>query len=434
MKIIEELFTGGKCSKFSQNFMRVAKANAISKVLPLLAAPLITRLYQPSEFAEMAIFIASLSIMASISTGRFDWILPNAKTNSMAKSLFLLGAGCLLCITIVLGTILTISKFLNLNSSVHDNIGNYIYLLPIGVFLLGGQYLVEGWFIRCNDLIAVSRSRVLESTVQVSARISFGYAGMATFGLVTAVLLSTFLSFIFMALSARRMLIDSTKNISSIRIKTALMRYKREAAWSTLVSAVNASSAAAPIILLYQFYPAKEVGWYALMVAFAFGPISMISSALGQSFWGEAASLARDGRINTIKTLYLQLTRRLITLSIGIIIICAAAPWYVGPLLGEEEWSGAGTILLMMTPALIGSFIFSSSNHLVVYGKQKWQFFSDSLNIGIGLIIIYLGGRYNLVIEATILLFSIASLFTYVLRFNLHLIANSNYVKEQYNF
>jgi O-antigen/teichoic acid export membrane protein len=121
-------------------------------------------------------------------------------------------------------------------------------------------------------------------------------------------------------------------------------------------------------------------------------------------------------------------------LSIGIVLICAAAPWFVGPLLGAEEWSGAGTILLMMAPALVGSFIFSSTNHLVVYGKQKWQFFSDAINIGTGLITIFLGGKYNLNIEVTILLFSIASLFTYLLRFYLHLIANSNYVKERSSF
>ena len=182
--------------------------------------------------------------------------------------------------------------------------------------------------------------------------------------------------------------------------------------------------------MLFQNYTKQEVGWYVLMVAFAFGPVSILATAIAQSFWGEAARLIRNNQIGDLKNLYLRITSRLVFLSLGLIVICVAGPWFVGPLLGEEKWGGAGTVLVMMTPAIVGTFIFSSTNHLVVYGKQKWQLISDLISLVLSLLSIYIAKQNEVNFELTILIYSIVIFFTYIIRFIFHLKAIKCYVRK----
>jgi len=86
MKSLKSILDKNNESQFRQNFIKVAKANAIAKLLPFIAAPFITRLFQPDDFATVAFFTAILGIASSVCTARFDWSIPNAKSNSMALS------------------------------------------------------------------------------------------------------------------------------------------------------------------------------------------------------------------------------------------------------------------------------------------------------------------------------------------------------------
>jgi O-antigen/teichoic acid export membrane protein len=63
-------------------------------------------------------------------------------------------------------------------------------------------------------------------------------------------------------------------------------------------------------------------------------------------------------------------------------LACLAGPFVVGPIFGEAEWSGAGWVLLAMTPLFLGALVFSPTNHLVVLGRQRLQLVTDGLRLG----------------------------------------------------
>ena len=78
-------------SRFRRNIVKVVRANVLAQALPLLAAPLLTRLYAPADFGALALFASALSLALAFATLRLEWSLPNARSASAAAALLVLG-------------------------------------------------------------------------------------------------------------------------------------------------------------------------------------------------------------------------------------------------------------------------------------------------------------------------------------------------------
>jgi len=95
-----------------------------------------------------------------------------------------------------------------------------------------------------------------------------------------------------------------------------------------------------------------------------------------QSFWSDAAILVKT-KPEQLKRFYLQSTKRLCVVAIPFTLIYLCGPLYIPLIFGREEWSGAGVILMSVTPYLFGMIVFSSTTHLIVYDKAHWQLLCD---------------------------------------------------------
>ena len=105
-------------------------------------------------------------------------------------------------------------------------------------------------------------------------------------------------------------------------------------------------------------------------------------------------------------------------------VICLSGPLYVGVLFGAEEWSEAGVILAALAPYLVGSFVFSSTNHLVVYGRQGYQLASDMFGVVLAGMSVVVCAKLGQEFYVAVFFASVSVLLSYLLRFQLHLIAN----------
>jgi O-antigen/teichoic acid export membrane protein len=176
-----------------------------------------------------------------------------------------------------------------------------------------------------------------------------------------------------------------------------------------------------PLLLLAIFYDAREVGWYALMLRVAMAPMSVFTGALGSSFWAHAAEHARAGRFAQLAADYRRTTGRLALAAVPVALACLAGPFVVGPILGEAEWSGAGWVLLAMTPLFLGALVFSPTNHLVVLGRQRLQLLADTLRLAGGALAIWIAHQLELEFVVAVAAASTASCLGHAAVFAIHL-------------
>ncbi len=361
-------------SRFRRNFTTVAGANLVAVVCPLLATPLLTRLYTPSDFGRLAVFGAVLAIIGAICTARFDWVMPNAASRGAVAGLAIAGMAVVVAATVATVAGVAIACLL-------VDAPALWWLLPAAVAGTGARSLLTGWFVRTNDLAPTSRATISRSIANVILSLGGGVLRTGAVGLVFATVASIWMGIGTMMRRAGPSLWSAVRRSSFPRIRASVRPHLANASWSTAVSILNAASLNMPLLLLAVFYDALEVGWYALMLRIVMAPMSVFAGALGSSFWAHAADHARAGRVRQLAADYRRTTVRLALAAMPVALACLAGPFVVGPILGKTEWSGAGWVLLAMTPLFLGTIVFAPTNHLVVLDRQRLQLVTDGLRL-----------------------------------------------------
>ena len=122
-------------SRFARNVMVVLGANVVAQALPVLAAPLLTRLYTPSDFGAVALFASALSMALAVATARFDWSIPNARSSTTAAALMLLGLFMLAICTLLIALVWVWAP------SQWGMLETFGWLLPLTMLGAGAQHL-----------------------------------------------------------------------------------------------------------------------------------------------------------------------------------------------------------------------------------------------------------------------------------------------------
>lgn len=343
--------------------MTVIGANVVAQALPIIAAPLLTRIYSPDDFGAITIFTSALSMALAVATARFDWSIPNARATSLAAALLLLGM-----IALALSSF-TLALFWFFAPNFWGSLNTFGWLLPLTVLGAGAQQLLQAWHVRNATLPGVGKAKIVQSIVNVG--VSIASAGAGFWGLVAGILLGSWAGLWTLWRSATG-LTAALRRLTLQRICVAACHFQREATWSTLASAANTASFAVVPLMLARHYSIAEVGYYALMQRVALGPISLVGSAVSQSFWAEAARLVRQDP-TALAQLYRRNTVRLGWVSLPLALIALAGPFYIGPIFGAPQWDAAGCVLAASVPMLLGQTAISPLSHLIIHGKQHWQ-------------------------------------------------------------
>ena len=405
-------------SAFKKNFLKVAKASLVTRAIAFIAAPILTRIYSPDVFGLVAIYAAFTVTILSVATWKFDWLVPNAEDDSEAVSLAML-SGCVLALVCVIVTIVIVFPGLPYIPTVEE-LGPILYFAPLSIVLGSIVQFLHSVYVRLNDLTAMSRSFLHESVVGVTSDIVLGLM----FGTHTAMLTGRFLG----SMAAIRVMYQQSeedlKRIlgAKIKLNSTARKYGREASWSTLAALTNSLNLLAPLILFGIYYTTFELGIYSVMYSYAAAPVGILGSALGQSFWSEAAILYRDAKYQTLKDFYLNTIYRLLKVSALAVVGCVVFSFFVGDFLGGGDWQNSGVVLLALLPRIVPMLMFGTTNLLVVLKSQSLQFVSDLSSLTLTIIAVFIGYKMNLSFVSVVIAVSLAAALGYVLNFTFHLI------------
>lgn len=414
LKISNKLFeriSSNTGSRFRQNVLGLAKANVLTLALPFLAAPLLTRLYTPEDFAVLAVFLSLTTMLLSVVTFRFDYVLPNAKAHDQVASLFVAGMATLfLSLAIIVPVIVVFDLPESSYFALLSEVPHLAVVLPVTIFALACSNMLKGWFVWTGDLRPVSKSTIALAISNVGASICLGVLAFSVLGLVGAAALSAILGTIVLYRSAPLALRQALSKLNRDIFVTTERAFRKSAAICTLSSLCSAAALTAPVFLLVAVYPSREVGWFILMHKLIAAPLGALTSALGQGFWSHAAELVRTGSYAQLRADQLRATRKLALLSLPTVFFCLAGPLFVGPIFGEENWAGAGLVLVVMAPMFVGSLVFKPTNHLVVLNKKHMQIYADLISISGTIVSVGLAANLDLGFLTAVALLSVSFL------------------------
>ena len=252
--------------------------SSLGQAITLLFYPVLTRLYEPSDFAVYAVFMAFLNSLSPGISGRYEIAVAVAPGPKESKSLvsfaFLVTAvlSCLIFLFILFFESQT-SSILNI-----ETIGNFVYLVPVALFLIGVKEIMRRYSNFQKNYKIISYNAILQSAIAAFAACVFSLMGLNKVGLILSFLLATFFCTVAFFWNYKNDINFAKLKITKSKFKLAY-KYRQFPLLNAPASILNGITLALPVFFLARDYPEAILGYYALMTRVMMSPLSLIPSS-----------------------------------------------------------------------------------------------------------------------------------------------------------
>ncbi len=359
-------------SEYRRNVMILMTGTTIANFLPIILTPILTRFFTPEDFGAFAFYFAIVSILSILVTAGYEFaiILPK-KTNDAYQLVILSCAISILISFLVLGIILIFDEKIN-ELFKNLNVSNFLYFIPLSIFLTGVYQSLYYWFNRDKDYKSLASSNVIKSSTMVISQTGLGFlTKLSAMGLILGQVLSQIIGTLYLGQKFFRdtYLKYETKKLIQLKL---LNQYKNFPKFILLANLMNASSRQLPGILFNILFTATSAGFY-MIIHRVFGvPVTIFSITIGDVFRQEAnnAFVNYGNCVNEYKITF----KRLLAISlIPFIIFFFIAPDLFEIVFGKN-WRIAGEYSKILTPMFFLRFIANPlSNMFIIAEKQKME-------------------------------------------------------------
>lgn len=362
-------------NRFVRNVATVASGTAVAQAITLAFYPIISRVYGPTAFGVVGVFMSAVSILAPLAAFAYPIAIVLPKDHADAKglirlSLIIAGVSAslgLLLIAILSNQIVALFKL--------QQIAPFVLLLPVVLLFQAMQDVAQQWLIRTKQFSLSSRVVMLQALLINGAKAGLGLLQPLAVTLVLISAAGFALQAVMLTLGARwfgtREDAAGTEGPAKTLPELA-HQYRDFPLFRAPQDLLNALSHGLPVILLAGFYGPAIAGLYALSYSVLAAPVSLLGNAVGNVLYPRLAEAARNG----------EDLRRLVLIPTGGLLLTGLAPFGTIMLFGPplfawvfgEEWREAGEYARWL--ALWMTFLFfnmPSNKAIPVIGLQHLQ-------------------------------------------------------------
>jgi len=368
-------------SEFAKNVLTIMTGSAIAQMLPLIVAPILTRIYSPSDYGVLALFMAVCSVFSIVSTGQYEAsiILPEKDSDAInlaALSLFICG-----CLSFSL--VMAVWIF---NKEISTSLGNekismWLYFIPLTVFFTGLYNVLYYWASRKKKFTRIATRTVLQAVINSFVKLGMGIKGFTGGGLIVGTIAGQVTASGFLAVSFWKENKTNFKLINRIDIKSNAKRYQNFPKFSLVQSFLDSINVSCIVFLITTFFNSAVLGIYSFANGILQKPLSLLGSSITQVFYQKATETYNKGE--SVWPITKKIILRLLIVAVPFFsIVLLWGPELFGFVFGEK-WKIAGVYAQLLTPWLFVNFISSPISPLpLVLNKQRPFFFiSLALNL-----------------------------------------------------
>lgn len=354
---------------FKRAVAALVGGTAAAQAITVAALPLLTRLYSPSDFELLAVYLAVLGILSSIACLRFEISIPLPESDEHGVELLMASLLSTLLVTsaVVVAALALPNGLLERWGA--EKFSPYLWLLPPGVLLAGLYGSAQYWASRKGRFDQIARSRLGQAATGVGTQVAAGLAGWTPGGLLVGHMLYGGAGASGLAILALRRDRTLLQGLSLSGIWDRMVEYKRFPVYSTFEALANSAAIQLPMLLIATLAIGPEAGFVLLATRVMGAPMQLVGRAVSQVYLTRAPEEMRAGHLGGFT---LDIVIRLALLGIpGMVLIALAAPSGFRFVFGDE-WYRAGILLQWMTPWFILQFLSSPVSMILhVTGRQR---------------------------------------------------------------
>lgn len=400
----------------------IGGGTALAQAIGILAMPLLTRLFTPTNFGLLGLFVSTLSILTVLASLRYEQAIPIPRDTARAASILVLCVAILLGISAIIS--ITIVLFGSDLASLLDlkELLPYAWLIVIGFLGSGTYQALNYWAIRHQDYTCITKTKIAQSVGGAVSKVTLGLLSLGPVGLIVGNVISNIAgTYTFISVLVRNDR-DAFRGLSITDLHVAAREYWTFPVYTLPASVLVAVTGQIPVFMLTSIYGFTVVGWYTLAHQMLGLPVGLVAGSMAQVFYGEAALHARENP-DRLKRLYLDTTKKLAVIAIPLIgIPTLLSPWVFSWVFGEV-WRNAGLYCLPLSLVAISQFIVMPTSRLAVYGFNHWDFYFNVARIALVIAGFLVVGQLGLSPLVALAVYGIITAFTYGILLGLNVYA-----------
>ena len=349
---------------------------AAGQLIALLAAPLLTRLYGPADFAMVAAFVGVSTILSIFATLRYDLAMLLPQDEDDAGKVFQLSLFSLVVATVLISLLLWLfGPRLVAVIPTFAAVAHVLPLVPVMMLAIAGSQILSAWANRQRAYREMVGASVLNQGGNVVISSLIGWTKAIGGGLLVGRLFGQLASVIWLAVRLRPGL--PRLRFEFVGLAAVARRYRQFPFFNVPYSLLGALSQEFLVFALLAFHHVGIAGHFALVRAVLLLPARYLSSSLGLVFFREAAQLFGTP---ALETMTLKLMYRL-----GVVVAPLTAFFMfwseeIFALVFGESWRMAGQIAAWYAP--VGFLFLFTSWPERLYEVSERQAVSLTIEIG----------------------------------------------------
>jgi len=344
-------------SRFAKNLTTLLTGAALAQVVPLLAAPALTRIYTPADYGVYSVFTALLTVVTVVVTLRYEFAISLPKEDGDAASILGVVLLTSLATTAMVAMVVALFRGRIVAALGMEGGGEWLWLLPPSMLMVGVYQGLNYWCNRRDQFKALAVSRVTRALSSVTANLSLGLLRFGGLGMVSSVTLGQTVA---NGLLIRQVWGRDSQILRSLRlggIKAMAARHKAFALWNAPASLLDNLALTLPVLLMGRFYDVKTVGFFGLANLILGLPVVLLAGSIGQVFYQAVSEAQREGR--DLYPIIRRMASRLLLAVVGpALLVVVAAPW-IFPFAFGAKWEVSGQIARVLVIAHAARFVVS---------------------------------------------------------------------------
>ena len=389
------LFARLRSNRFVRSVGILSSGAAIGHAFTLAAAPILTRIYGPSDFGALGLFTSFLSVMGVAVGLRYEFSIVSSKDECEAAYLMMASLLFALPVSALAGGILWgLIHFSALGS--RELPRQSPLLFAFAMCFIGCFGAMRYWCLREARFHQVSQGVVAQSAGRALFQTAIGSAGLHSVGLLLGETIGRGMGMSRMLRSSWPVIRRCVTVFRWEEMRHALWRNRKFPFYSLPSSLLDALCLNLSVPLLIRMYGAAVGGHYSLVWKAIAVPSVLVTLAVADTFHSHLAACAREtpGRV-----LGLFRTTSLTLLLVG--SIPAATLWFWGEPLFRAvfgaQWALSGSIAAIIAPWYLADFVVSPvSRVVVVLNGQEMKLVWDVLGLASLLTVFFVAQRHSM--------------------------------------
>ena len=363
---------------FLKNLITLAGGTALAQILPLLIAPLLARIYSPTDFAIYGVFLASIAFTGVVATLRYDFATSQAIDDKDSHALLIASVFVSFFVFIVLLIIAISNSFMQFAESLYEP--STLYLISVSTMLMGAAQSLTYFINRNGGFKIVAKLKIMQATIACLSMVF-----MSDFfinGLVVGHVLGQLVFIIYFLFTIK------FSEVTYFEMKKVIIEYSDYPKKSLPGSVLNSIYLQAPLFFITLTFQPLFVGYYSFINRYIAGPLGIVSVAISQVLLKELVK----SEVKKIKRLFFKiLLVNLLIVSIFIMLVVTSGEQLVPIILGSN-WKGVYPYLVLLSISISVRYVVSSVSVILtkrtnIHLALHWQVCS-LLSLGVFLIVI----------------------------------------------